>query len=523
MRARSSSRGRRSWPQRLLITFNILVALAALVAAGGFGLARQKASQLNTVVIGSTGRATDEVDAARNILLVGTDSSSGLGKNDPVLKGRKSEHLADVIMVLRVDPKQNTASLMSIPRDSYVEVAPEYSKSKINSAYGGSGGAADLIATIKHNFGISIDNFVEVDFAGFRGLVEVLGSIPVYNEHPISDRQTGLWLIQTGCIKVDPVQALAYVRSRHFRYQTGDTYVKNGKWTTDPSSDLGRISRQQEFMKSVAQKAIDQGLRNPSTALGLINAGLAAVTTDSELDIGQIRRLLNQFQTFPVEELVGNQLPTKTAGDSDNSYQEVLWAEAEGLLDVFRGIKNDDELEPRDVIVSVRGQQSATFASQFESLGFDATGGSTATVRQTVIKFGLRGRGSARLVASYLKVEPKFVFQQDLPGRNIEIEIGSDVAGIEQTPVPIESIPTPTFPPDRTPKTTSTTTSTTTTTVAGSASKTTTIPVKPTGSVTTTSSVPGISTSTSIVVSEIPTTTAIGVLPFNAEKSTQCG
>lgn len=70
-----------------------------------------------------------------------------------------------------------------------------------------------LIQTIKDNFAISIDNYVEIDFAGFRQLVQILDGVPVYLTAPVRDRNTGLFQPEPGCVTLDPVQALAYARS----------------------------------------------------------------------------------------------------------------------------------------------------------------------------------------------------------------------------------------------------------------------------------------------------------------------
>ena len=189
---------------------------------------------------------------------------------------------------------------------------------------------------------------MEVDWAGFRQVVEVLDGVPVYLEHPVSDPTTGLWLVQTGCIVIDPPQALAYTRSRHFRWQDANAYSKKVKWQTDPTGDLGRITRQQDFIRRAAQRAIDQGLRNPSTAYGLVNAGLDAVKVDKQLNIGQVLDLLSRFRNFAVDDLVSEQLPTESAGSASTvSYQNVLWKDAAPLLDEFRGQRAAGEVTDR--------------------------------------------------------------------------------------------------------------------------------------------------------------------------------
>ena len=87
-----------------------------------------------------------------NYLIIGTDSAATLDKSDPINTGREEYgELADVIMVLRVDPRSGQAWLLSVPRDSLVPISPSGRESKINSALNGPGGASDLIQTIKRN------------------------------------------------------------------------------------------------------------------------------------------------------------------------------------------------------------------------------------------------------------------------------------------------------------------------------------------------------------------------------------
>ena len=511
-------RARRTWPQRLLLVTSTFVAIACFAAAGVFALVRQKASELPTYDIASVGREQKGIESPRNILIVGTDSSVGIDKHEKIAQGRNSfEHLADVIMILRVDPQANKVSLMSIPRDSWVPVAPRWNKTKINSAYGGSGGPDNLIATIKHNFGIPIDNFLEVDWAGFRKVVEVLGGVPVYLDHPISDRTTGLWLIQTGCVVIDPSQALAYSRSRHLRWQEGSTYVKSAKWRTDPTGDLGRISRQQAFVKRAAQRAIDQGLRNPSTAYGLVNAGLGAVKVDQKLSVGQVVGLIGLFRTFAVESLTSQQVPTATGGSASTvSSQDILWDQAEPLLNGFRGVRNPGAVVASDVIVDVAPDApgAATTAGALNSAGFLA-GSDDASVAanrtgSTVIRFGPDGAEAARVLASHLDGSVTYEFVRTLPGRRLELAFGTTAPSVRSTPSDIASVPMPTVPATTQPgRSTTTQPGRSTTTVATGIP-----PTVPMG---------GNTTTTSIVSGGPTTTTVVGVVPINAEASSKCG
>ena len=419
-------RPHRTWPQRLLITTNLLVVIACIAVGAGFTFIRAKLADVPVVSVGLSLAPEVSKNEPQNILLIGTDDADRLAATDTVRNGRlKGERLADVIMILRVDPRTKTAALLSIPRDSYVPIEPSGRKSKINAAIAGPNGAANLIETIKSNFGISIQHYVEVDFKGFRDLVEVLQGVPIYLTTPIRDSNTGLLLEKTGCITLDPVQALAYARSRHFEYK------KDGKWVSDPTSDLGRISRQQDFIRRAAQRAIDRGIRNPSTALSLINAATQAVTLDNTLSVGDIQQLVSQFRAANVDALQRFQLPTTSGGDASFSYLNVDTAAAEPILDHFRGV-DSTQASVHDVIVDVSGGANAVaVANSLRAAGFDVSP-SIGVPGAATIRYGLRGGPAAALLARYFATTPNFVLDRTLVGQRLSLTVPADAKVLDQ-------------------------------------------------------------------------------------------
>src|SRR5207247_8677250 len=122
-------------------------------------------------------------------------------------------------------------------RRARVERIPGIGHAKINAAF--NAGPQRVIETIENDFDIPISHYLEVDFAGFRKMVNAIGTIPIYFSAPARDTKSGLAVNQAGCQHLTGDQALAYVRSRYYES------LVNGKGTPDPSSDLGRIRRQQ--------------------------------------------------------------------------------------------------------------------------------------------------------------------------------------------------------------------------------------------------------------------------------------
>ena len=192
-------------------------------------------------------------------------------------------------MILRLDPATDHAQLLSLPRDLYVHIAGTSKNDRINSAYARS--ASSLVSTIKDNFGIPITHVVEVDFNGFQSVVGTLGG--VYIDFPKASRDVVTGLNQpAGHNLLDPKQAVAYVRSRHF--ETGE----NNVWTPDGRGDLGRVVRQQAFIRAVIQRAIDQGARNPLAANALLANATGAIKLDPTFSLGKLGELASNFRSF---------------------------------------------------------------------------------------------------------------------------------------------------------------------------------------------------------------------------------
>jgi len=432
---------------------NVFVVFACLMSALALTRLRSTIENVPVVNIGSALAPVAEVSEPRNFLIIGTDSAAGLAEGDPVLNKRSTGgQLADVIMILRVDPRDKSVRLLSIPRDSRVKLSPSGKMERINAAMGGVDGEANLVQTIKRNFGIQIDNYVQVDFLSFRDLVEVLGGVPVYFTTPVRDENSGLAIDEPGCKLLDPVQALSYARARHFYF------YKDGKWRPDGTGDLGRISRQQDFMKRALRRAADKGMRNPSTALGVINAAASSVKMDSTLDVGTLLSLATQFQSFNPDALQSVQVPTVAAPRGGIAYQDIEWAAAEPLLQPFRGVQAGTAPTKQQVMVDVVARQpqiapATAAAAQLDTAGFDSEVVEDRTAGNvTKIQYGPLGRDAAVLLAAQLNTIPQFERSEDIRGYRVVLTVGSDFSGVSDKGVPVDSLPADRLPPaDATP------------------------------------------------------------------------
>ncbi len=295
-------RPRRTWPERLLVALGVFTSAAMAVGVYALNLAQDKASEVQRIAIGSEVLA-DPVTTAepRNILVVGIDSAAGLDPNDPRAVERPDSILTDTMMVVRIDPASRSASILSIPRDLVVTIAGTEQKANAAVSMGGgpdAGGVPLLIEAIDENFGIPINNYVQVDFSAFLDIVDAIDGVPFHFPNPVRDLKVGLQLNNPGCNVVGPDDALAYVRSRRLEE------LVDGVWVSDGiAPDLQRIQRQQAFVVAMVERAIAKGARNPITLNNLIDAAIDDVVLDSRLSPADLLELGDQFREFRTENL----------------------------------------------------------------------------------------------------------------------------------------------------------------------------------------------------------------------------
>ncbi len=204
------------------------------------------------------------------ILLIGSDSREGMTKEEQkrLGTGDTAGKRTDTIMILYTPPT-GKAALISVPRDSFVEV-PGEGKHKINSAYAW-GGAKLLEQTVEQNTGLRIDGYLEVGFGGFVDVIESVGGIEMCIPKDLKDKKSKL-NVKKGCQLLDGPTALAYVRMRY----------------KDPRGDLGRMERQREMISAVAQKAASPAtFFNPARYWSLMGAAGGAVTLGEDTTFGE--------------------------------------------------------------------------------------------------------------------------------------------------------------------------------------------------------------------------------------------
>jgi LCP family protein required for cell wall assembly len=270
---------------------------------------------------------------AKTFLIIGSDSRDCIDPKSPqagaFLGGEATGSNADTIMLARVDPV-GPAVLLSLPRDLWVKVPDSSTRStKISSLYQGRN-PVQLVRAIEQNFSLHIDHYIDVDFCGFRDIVDSLGGVAVPFEYPAFDKQTGL-NVDTGCHRFDGEEALAYVRSRYYQWFNGST------WQVDGDSDLSRIARQQDFVKRLLAKAIDRGLANPIVAKRLLDAAVAHLTVDVDLTLDELVRFATTLKSSDADAVRGFRLDGWFSENGDAIIADLETPTNKAVLAVMRG------------------------------------------------------------------------------------------------------------------------------------------------------------------------------------------
>ncbi len=287
-----------------------MVVVVVLVASGAvWGYVHYRLDSIHTVAaphlsqtVGVPAQRSDGLDP-ENILLIGNETRAGLTNPAEIQQfgspQQLSGSLSDVIMILHLDPKTGTASILSIPRDLFVPMPAGSAVGpyqKIDAALNdGSNGPDNLIQAITDDLGIPINHFIELTFDGLQGVVDSLGGIKLDFPERLYDLESNLRITTTGCQQVDGAEALALVRSRHLQYDPPGDNAPPADWPYDPESDLARIARDHTFLRVLASTGIADGFTNPIKANDFIGAVINDIVIDPGLR-GQLLSLATHYR-----------------------------------------------------------------------------------------------------------------------------------------------------------------------------------------------------------------------------------
>jgi LCP family protein required for cell wall assembly len=472
------------WRRRILYSLAFIVFLAAAGAGGLFFYARYRFDEIPKIHSKHLVKQAAKPGQPFNVLLVGSDSRAFVNNptqikafgNDADAGGQRS----DVTMVARFVPATKSVTIISIPRDLWVDIPPNSSDisgmNRINAAY--NSGPDLLIQTIESVLDIPINHYISVGFDGFSGMVNALGGVTMDFPTAVKDQYTGLDVTTTGCQIVNGTVALQLVRARHLQYVN-----KNGYWEYDGLSDFSRIQRQDSFFRAVLAK-VNTSITNPLAINGFISAAVGNLAIDDTLSEGDLLHIATEFRGLATSHLVTETLPTTsyvTGGGADVLLEAQPYANQ--MIAAFNQLGVSAPTTPakssptttttapplanRAVSVDVLNASGAGLlatdtAEGLRKNGFVITGIDNAPSlipagEPSEIYYGPSGLPAAHTLADSLKGKVSYVPDSSLTGNDVTLWVASAAL----------TVTTPTTAP---------TTTTTTATNPGSPTTTTTIP-----------------------------------------------
>jgi LCP family protein required for cell wall assembly len=442
-----------------------MVAVLVIAAGSMFGYAAWRFGQIKRVSVPTLIHPpkSEPPGSPFTVLVVGSDSRAALtaagdqqqfnDKNNPVT-GQRS----DTIMLLHVDPKNTRASILSIPRDLWVQIPGKPFKQRINTTF--DAGPDLLVQAIKDDLGIAVDHYVEVNFDSFRQVVNAVGGVKEYFPTPAHDAFSALNVANPGCVNMTGNQALAFVRSRHYQF------FANGRWQFEAESDLARIRRQQSFIKKMLDKAQSTGLTDPLRLNGVIGAVTVNLTLDSGFSRSQLLSLAKRFHSINPSGLATATLPTTPAVIQSNDVLLLKQPDAQQVIAQFLGETQPapasgpggavpTNVRPGNVRISVRngsgrlGEASAV-ADQLRRRGFALTATGDADnhgYATTTIRYVPGAEDKARYVASLVHGAVQLQQDPNVYGADVVLITGQSYAGLGAAGGPASTVAAPSTTP----------------------------------------------------------------------------
>jgi LCP family protein required for cell wall assembly len=321
---------RKRWLKRILLALAAaVVVVAGLGAAYAFSLAQSFDSSTETIenvfpdetlrppvpVQGAEkGEGEPEERKAQNILLLGSDTRGNVGDSLEGAGGR-----ADTMLVLHIPADRENLQLMSIMRDSWVDI-PAHGQAKVNAALA-YGGVPLMVQTVESLIGSRIDHVAIVDFEGFRGLTDALGGVKIDNPLAFDPLHLRGHTFPKGPQQLNGDEALAFVRER-YAFRDGD---------------YQRVRNQQLFLKAVMAKTLSaETLTNPLRISGFVNAIAPYLTVDPGLDSGYVAGLALELRDVRSDDITMFTMPTLGTGtEGTQSVVRVDWDELEEVREHF--------------------------------------------------------------------------------------------------------------------------------------------------------------------------------------------
>jgi LCP family protein required for cell wall assembly len=339
-----------------LVASGLVSALVLFVAGSGWALTGYINRTLARVNADTTVAAPG---APLNILLAGVDRRNGLtARQEARLHVGRIQGTAnsDTMMLVHVSPAHGRVTVISIPRDSWVDI-PGHGMSKINAAYG-LGGPELMVRTVERATGLPVNDYVEVNFLAFVKVIDALGGVNVCLPQPLHDPSSGIRLT-AGFHHLDGITALEYARDRH----------------SFPLEDLTRIQDQQSLLSTALTKVIGSGtLSSPLRLAHLLSAVLPALRVDKSLNTSA---LADELRGITARDVVFLTVPiANPAYQAPDGESAVLWNAREAAR-LFAEIRGDQPVI-KTAAPAHRARRHAEKPQQRRSSGWTPPGARTA-------------------------------------------------------------------------------------------------------------------------------------------------
>ena len=310
----------------------LIILLAFVLLIGGIWLYLEL--NLNKVEALGDYEGRPAAGAGANWLIVGSDSRAGLSAEDQerLATGDAKGQRTDTMMLLHIPDNDTKPTLVSLLRDSYVDI-PGHGKNKLNAAYA-FGGPKLLAQTVELNTKLRLDHYAEIGFGGFADLVDAVGGVDMCLKDPINDPLAGIKL-PAGCQELNGEQALGYVRTR-----------------ATPRADLDRVVHQREFIGALTDKATSwTTLINPFRMFPLIANAPGALTVDKGDHLYNLPSLAFAIGGASNGHTITTTVPMGGSVRTANAGAAITWDQAKKTR-LFDALRTDQEV-PADVLVDV--------------------------------------------------------------------------------------------------------------------------------------------------------------------------
>jgi len=375
--------------RRYAVALGVAVALVVAGIVGVELLVSQKLASVPKVNL----QLAAPPSGGANYLLVGSDTRAFVSNPaDQAAFGSEAGNQgqrSDTIMVLHTE-SSGRSLLVSIPRDLWVNI-PGQGMAKINSAFDTS--PQKLVDTITTDLNVPINHYVSVNFDTFRKIVDAVGSVPVYFPAAARDSFSDLNIPAPGCYQLNGAQALSFVRSRETQVLDPTTHL----WKVlDAIPDIGRIGRQQAFVREIAKIAMDAVFSDPLKATSLVDHVTSDLTLDDGFSRSDLFNLVDAFRAVNPQDPSQVQtatLPWQTGPTQQG--QDVLYLRQPAADQVLASLRDFSSGATSGGATSGGSSAPAPSSVHVRVLNGSGVNGAAATTLAALEKDGFVGAGTA--------------------------------------------------------------------------------------------------------------------------------